>query len=73
MLKMMSERGIPAVLGSDSHNPGRVGDAFLAALAFLQNAGYENVSLFEDRERQDISIEEARESLLNYSWEEVPH
>jgi histidinol-phosphatase (PHP family) len=73
MLAMMAARGIPAVIGSDSHTPNRVGDSFLAALAYLQNAGYENVSIFEDRERQDIPIEEARESLLQFTWDEVPH
>ena len=73
MLAMMAERGIPVVIGSDSHSPDRVGDAFIAALAFLQNAGYEQVSYFESRERRDVSIDAAREGLLEFSWDEVPH
>ena len=63
MLVEMRQRSIPVVVGSDAHEPGRVGDAFLEAYAILEEAGYEQVSFFLDRERRDISIAEARASL----------
>lgn len=64
MLAMMAERDIPVVLGSDSHTPDRVGDSFLAALDILETAGYDAVSQFENRKRQDLPISLVRESLL---------
>jgi histidinol-phosphatase (PHP family) len=71
MLRMMSERGIPVVIGSDSHTPDRVGDCFQAALGILEKAGYENVSVFENRRRQDLPIQTVRESLQAHECEEV--
>jgi len=56
MLKEMALRGIPVVIGSDSHDPHRVGADFDKALANLQNAGYERVSYFLDRERCELMI-----------------
>ena len=58
MLKEMALRGIPVVIGSDSHDPHRVGAAFDQALANLQNAGYERVSYFLERDRYEIAINE---------------
>ena len=58
MLAEMALREIPVVLGSDSHDPHRVGADFDKALAMLQNAGYERVSYFIDRQRQDLPIRE---------------
>lgn len=69
MLRMMAERDIPVVIGSDSHVPGRVGDHFLAALDALESAGYRTVSQFERRRRQDLPIGRVRESLLSRSLE----
>jgi histidinol-phosphatase (PHP family) len=63
MLKMMRERGIPVVVGSDSHTPRRVAENFHAALVALLEAGYENVSVFEHRKRRDLAITDVLASL----------
>ena len=63
ILKEMSQRGIPCVIGADAHSPGRVADLFEDALETLQKAGYEHVSFFIDRKRQDIAIPDALASL----------
>jgi histidinol-phosphatase (PHP family) len=63
MLRMMRERGIPVVVGSDSHRPGRVGDNFPNALATLQDAGFDKVSVFEHRKRKDLLIADVLASL----------
>lgn len=62
-LAMMQERGIPVVIGADAHVPERVGDGYVTALNLLRNAGYENVSFFLDRKRQDVPIQVALDSL----------
>ena len=56
MLREMALRGIPVVLGSDSHDAHRVGADFDQALALMQAAGYERVSYFIDRRRHDLPI-----------------
>ena len=58
ILAEMALRQIPVVLGSDSHDAHRVGADFDKALLKLQNAGYESVSYFIDRERYDLRIGE---------------
>ena len=58
ILEEMALRQIPVVLGSDSHDAHRVGADFDKALLNLQNAGYETVSCFIDRERFDLRIGE---------------
>lgn len=63
MLQMMRERQIPVVIGSDSHKPRRVGDNFPNALATLQEAGFEKVSVFEHRKRQELLITDVLASL----------
>ncbi len=64
MLEMMCERGIPVVVGSDSHMPKRVGADFGEALSNLETAGYKAVSVFKERQRYEIKITEAKESLM---------
>jgi histidinol-phosphatase (PHP family) len=64
ILLAMRERGIPAVIGSDAHEPHRAGEGFREALALLQEAGYEKTSFFLKRERRDIDIDAAMESLI---------
>lgn len=68
MLAMMAQRNIPLVLGSDSHTPLRVAENFLLAMEMAAAAGYDKVSVFEHRQRQDIPIEAARGSLLETVW-----
>ena len=60
---MMAERGIPVVIGSDSHVPTRVGDQFEEALSCLEQAGFESVSVFKERIRSEIAISEVKRSL----------
>ena len=56
MLSEMAQREIPVVIGSDSHDPHRVGADFEKALANLQNAGYQRVSYFIKRNRHELAI-----------------
>ncbi len=63
MLRMMADRKIPVVLGSDSHRPVRVGEHFVTALNHLTEAGYEKVSYFLNRQRIDLPISDVLASL----------
>ena len=63
MLKMMAERKIPIVLGSDAHKPIRVGEHFITALNNLVEAGFENVSYFKKRQRIDVKISDVISSI----------
>lgn len=65
MLAEIHERDIPVVIGADAHEPGRVADRFGVALELLTAVGFEEVSIFLDRTRQAIPIEDARASLVN--------
>jgi len=56
MLTMMAERGIPVVLGSDSHQPHRVGENFHHALILLQDCGFSHVSHYKKRSRFETPI-----------------
>lgn len=62
-LALMRERGIPVVIGADAHMPERVGDGYITALKLLEKVGYEKVSFFIDRKRQDVPILVALDSL----------
>lgn len=59
----MAGRQIPIVLGSDAHEPSRVGDRFTESLDLLEEAGFDHVSFFLQRQRQDVSIAEVRTQL----------
>ena len=63
-LALMRERGIPVAIGADAHVPERVGDGYVAALNLLLDVGYENVSFFVARKRQDVPIHVALRSLI---------
>ena len=63
ILRMMCERRIPVVLGSDSHHPDRVASHFHEALDALEEVGFRNVSCFLGRKRQDMAIVDVRASL----------
>src|SRR4051812_35930521 len=56
MLHMMRERGIPVVVGSDSHRSRRGGGEFVRALNALQSAGYTEGSGFKNRKRTALPI-----------------
>ncbi len=62
-LILMRERSIPVVIGSDAHDPQRVGAGYPAALRLLRAAGYTEVSFFLDRQRQCVPLQEALDSL----------
>lgn len=63
MLRMMAERKIPIVVGSDAHRAQRVGEHFVTALNNLTEAGYEHVSYFQKRQRIDLKISDVLASL----------
>lgn len=63
MLRMMAERKIPIVIGSDAHRAQRVGEHFVTALNNLTEAGYEHVSYFQKRQRIDLKISDVLASL----------
>ncbi len=63
MLVEMSAREIPVTLGADAHQPQRVADGYASALQLLAQCGYTHVSLFLDRQRRQIPIAVALETL----------
>lgn len=63
MLRMMAERKIPVVIGSDAHRAQRVGEHFVTALNNLSEAGYEEVSYFQKRQRIDLKISDVISSI----------
>ncbi len=63
MLRAMRARDIPVVMGADAHAPERVAAFFEEALDGLAAAGYEQVSIFLERERRELPIAAARASL----------
>lgn len=63
MLAEMSQRDIAVVIGADAHDPMRVAANFADALDHLSAAGYSHSSIFLDRQRRDIPIEQARSQL----------
>lgn len=67
MLMQMRKRNIPVTIGADAHQPERVGDGYETALELLQTCGYTHVSIFLDRERQEIAIEDVLDSLITPS------
>ncbi len=67
MLQEMRARDIPVTIGADAHQPDRVADGYETALQLLAECGYRKVSFFLDRQRQEVSIEEALASLVNSS------
>jgi histidinol-phosphatase (PHP family) len=63
ILALMQARGIPVVVGSDSHVARRVGENFRQALQTLQSVGYQHVSVFENRVRSELAITDVLASL----------
>jgi histidinol-phosphatase (PHP family) len=59
----MHARGIPVVLGADAHVPDRVAADYVPALQLLQEIGFSHVNFFLNRQRQEVSIEDALASL----------
>ena len=67
MLREMRLRSIPVVIGSDAHEPQRVGDRFGEAFELLEECGYDAVSFFLGRTRHDVPICQVRDSLPEFS------
>jgi histidinol-phosphatase (PHP family) len=63
MLRLMRERDIPVVLGADAHVPQRVSEGYEDAMQSLLDAGYTEINLFLDRQRQTVPIADALKSL----------
>ncbi|TWU33183.1 Histidinol-phosphatase [Novipirellula aureliae] len=66
MLVEMSRRNIPVTLGADAHQPERVADCFVEALQLLHECGYQSISVFLNRSRQEICIQDALASLKDF-------
>ena len=65
MLREICSRGIPVTVGADAHQPERVADRYEAALSLLKQCGFENVSFFLHRKRQEVAIDDALASLAS--------
>jgi histidinol-phosphatase (PHP family) len=65
MLRAMNERAIPVVIGADAHVPERVAADYETALDLLEDSGYQSISFFLERKRQDVAIGDARASLVS--------
>jgi histidinol-phosphatase (PHP family) len=63
ILAAMHERCIPVVIGSDAHEPGRVGANWEDGLDVLESVGYNEINFFLERKRQTVAIDVARRSL----------
>ena len=63
ILREMHQREIPVVIGADAHDPHRVAADFEDALDTLRAVGYACTSIFLNRRRLDIPLDEARSSL----------
>ncbi|MDB4500400.1 histidinol-phosphatase HisJ family protein [bacterium] len=63
MLAEMRLRNIPITLGADAHVAERVSNGYENAMRLLQQCGYRHVNFFLNRERQEIAIQDAMNSL----------
>lgn len=63
ILREMSNRGIPVVLGSDAHLPERAGENFPLALRHLKEAGYRTIRIYRHRRPITLKIDEVEASL----------
>jgi histidinol-phosphatase (PHP family) len=63
MLAEMQLRDIPVTLGADAHVAERVSDGYEAAMQLLQQCGFTHVNFFLNRQRQEVAIQDALESL----------
>jgi histidinol-phosphatase (PHP family) len=67
MLVEMRSRNIPVTLGSDAHEPERVANGFERGMELLAECGYTHVSLFLDRNRRDVAIQDALAAMVSNS------
>lgn len=64
MLNEMRSRNIPVTIGADAHQIHRVADGYETALTLLQECGYSEVNVFENRQRQTLAISDVLASLI---------
>jgi histidinol-phosphatase (PHP family) len=57
ILGWASELGVKLTLGSDSHQPGSVGQHFNRVLPLLRDKGFEQLHYFRGRERHAVALE----------------
>ncbi|MDQ0196649.1 histidinol-phosphatase HisJ [Paenibacillus wynnii] len=57
VLKQALELGIPLTLGSDAHDPAKLGEGLPEARRQLWETGFRELSVFEDRRRTSVSFE----------------
>ena len=55
-IAVLRRYGVPVTTGSDSHRPEHVGRYFDRAGALLSDAGYESVTVFEERRRKQTPL-----------------
>ncbi len=56
ILEQMRRREIPIVLSSDAHAPEEIGADYDQSLSLVRSVGYENLVVFDRRERQSLPI-----------------
>ncbi|MFN0070086.1 MAG: histidinol-phosphatase HisJ family protein [Chloroflexota bacterium] len=56
LVKACFEAGVPVTLGSDAHQPDRVGDAALQAVAMLRDIGYTHITRFTGQRRESVAL-----------------
>jgi histidinol-phosphatase (PHP family) len=56
LVKACFDAGVPVTLGSDAHQPDRVADAALQAVAMLRDIGYTHIARFDGRRRDRVAL-----------------
>jgi histidinol-phosphatase (PHP family) len=56
LVKACFRAGVPVTLGSDAHQPDRVGDANLQAAAMLRDVGYTHIMRFSGRRAEKVAL-----------------
>lgn len=56
LLKACLQAGVPVTLGSDAHQPDRVGDAALLAVELLRDVGYTHIMRFAGQRREKVAL-----------------
>lgn len=67
MLREIHQRGIPMTIGADAHIASRVADGYEQALQLLQACGFQKVSYFLNRQRNELLIDDVLASLVEPS------
>ncbi|MDO7908509.1 histidinol-phosphatase HisJ [Paenibacillus sp. JX-17] len=57
MVERAFQLGIPVTLGSDSHDPQKLGDHLNDARALLYDVGYRELAVFDQRQRSSTALE----------------